>query len=325
MSLFKPSHEDYEDAHTEPQTQDEYNAKVLELSQTSKEDYQWKFEAVPGFFVQSAPGVDELEFNYIESNLGRLKSWKEIQAGVAKLNESAQPNESYKVIFCARHGQGFHNQIVAKYGLDAWYSKWNVLGRDGDVVYGPDPMLTEKGIAQAKQNHDAWKDEIEVHGAPMPSKFYVSPLQRSLWTCVYTWEGLRPATVSPVVVENLRETIGVHLCDKRSTKTVISERFGKHGFVFEDGFTEEDERHSMTRETLVEQALRVNTFCQRLFEDDWDVATGHVDKASAQKNAFVSTTTHAGTIRAFITVFNHRLFTISTGGMIPIVVKATRN
>lgn len=48
------------------------------------------------------------------------------------------------------------------------------------------------------------------------------------------------------------------------------------------------------------------------------------DRQNALNNAFVSTTSHAGTISELLTVFNHRPFAISTGGMISLVVKATR-
>lgn len=322
MSLLIPSVVDYSDAHNAPETEQEYKDEVAKLSIQEPSSFRWKFETVPGFFAQLEPDLDDLEFNYAERNLGRKKSWKDIVEGVAQLNKLAQPNECYKVVFCARHGQGFHNQIVEKYGLDEWNKKWNVLGTDGEFNYGPDAMLTPKGILQAKENREAWRVEVEEHGAPIPSKFYVSPLQRSLWTCVYTWEGIRPSSTKVKVVEKLRETIGRNLCDQRSTKTVITERFGKHDFVFEDGFTETDQLHTPKRETDLEQAVRLNRFCQEMFEEDWNGE--RVDVDSANKNALVSTTSHAGTIRLLIIVFGHRRFTISTGGMIPIVVKATR-
>lgn len=324
MSLLIPSECDFEDAHGNPNAEKMYEEKLLQLSLSEPDSFKWKFEVVPGFFVQSDPKTDDLNFKYTEHNLGRLLSWKEIKQKLADLNANANNNECYKLIFCCRHGQGYHNYIVDKYGIDQWWEKWNVLGRDGDIVYGPDAMLTELGINQAKENHAVWEKEINEHGAPVPAKFYVSPLQRSLWTLVYTWEGLRPYTNKAIVTENLRETIGQNLCDKRSSKTVIAERFAKYGFVFEDGFEEEDILHGPNRETAEDQSIRVNRFCQSMFDEDWDHSSDKVDKEKAIDNSIICTTSHAGTIRLFIIVFGHRRFTISTGGMVPIVVKATR-
>lgn len=324
MSLLIPTEVDYKDAHGHPEVEREYQAELKRLRSEGNLEFPWDFEVMPGFFVQSDPATDDLNFRYTEANLGRVKSWNEIQHELTKLNENAKPNECYKLVICARHGQGYHNAIVEKYTLECWDNKWNVLGTDGEINYGPDAMLTELGINQGKENHDVWASEIGQHGAPIPSKFYVSPLQRSLWTCVLTWEGLRPHTINPVVTENLRETIGQNLCDKRSTKTVIAERFSKHDFVFEEGFAEVDELHTPRRETPLEQAVRVNRFCQNLFDEEWDAENACVNKELAVKHSFVSTTSHAGTIRSFITVFGHRRFTVSTGGMVPIVVKATR-
>lgn len=325
MSLLIPSECDYEDAHGNPQAEQLYKEKLEEVKAAEPDAFKWDFEVVPGFFVQSDADTDDLKFRYTEQNLGRKISWPEIEKRLADLNSNAEENECYKLIFCCRHGQGYHNYIVDKYGIDEWWKKWNVLGQDGDIVYGPDAMLTELGINQAKENHYVWEKEVRENKAPIPSKFYVSPLQRSLWTLVYTWDGLRPDSIKPVVTENLRETIGRNLCDKRSSKTVISERFGKYGFVFEDGFEEQDVLYTDDhRETAQEQGVRVNRFCQAMFDEDWDMDAKKVNKDLAVKNSIICTTSHAGTIRLMVIVFGHRRFTISTGGMVPIVVKGTR-
>lgn len=324
MSLLVPTEIDYIDAHGDSSLDPLYLSELDEQTKTNPHVYKWQFETVPGFFVQADDSTDDLAFRYTESSLGRTKSWGSIMAELEKLNREADENVSYKLVHCARHGQGFHNLIVEKYGIAEWNEKWNVLGSDGEVTYGPDAMLTELGINQAKENNGVWKEEIKSQGAPIPSQFYVSPLQRSLWTCLRTWEGLRPANQKVMIREILRETIGQNLCDKRLTKLVIEERFSSHNFEVEEGFPEEDELFTPKRETGLEQTMRVNRFCQELFEQEWDEQKRAVNKDNAVNNTFVSTTTHAGTIRSFITVFKHRKFTISTGGMVLIVVKATR-
>lgn len=324
MSLLIPTKTDWLDAHGAQGAEELYQQQLANLKEQNPEDFKWDFEVVPGFFAQLDPSTDDLEFRYTEANLGRLKLWKDIESELQQLNDNSDDNVSYKLILCARHGQGFHNVVVEKYSLEEWHAKWGALGTDGELDYGPDAMLTDLGINQGKENRQVWAREIEEHGAPIPLKFYVSPLQRSLWTCVYTWEGLRPNHIKPVVTESLRETIGRDMCNQRLLKSVILERFGKHDFVFEPGFEEEDMFHGKFQETAMDHAVRTNKFCQALFEEDWDEELGKVNKNEARKHSFVATTSHAGTIRSFILVFGHRRFTVSTGGMVPIVVKATR-
>lgn len=298
------------------------------MKKLSKEtnDYPWTFEVVKGFFKQDDEETNDLEFNYVLSDFGIKKPWKQIIADIHSLNESAEDNVLYKLVFFARHGQGYHNVILERYGLDAWYADgWDTKTHDGDIEYAPDPMLTDLGITQAKENNKAWKEQI-AKGAPIPDKFYVSPLQRSSRTLVYTWDGIKEADKHPLVIEHLRETSGITFCDQRSTKTVIKQRFDQHGFEFEEGFTEEDDFFDpVRREVFFEHGIRSNGFLQRLFEADYDKEKAAVDKSLTKKSTFISTTSHAGAIRSFIMVLNHRDFTIPTGGMIPIVIKATRS
>jgi len=65
-------------------------------------------------------------------------------------------------------------------------------------------------------------------------------------------------------MEGLRETIGYHTCDKRSSKSVINAAFPR--YVFEDGFTEEDELWTANyRETDAERDVRVKSALDRIF------------------------------------------------------------
>ncbi|KAG7663605.1 PMU1 [[Candida] subhashii] len=325
QSLLVPTQDDYDDAHADTEAELKYHETFRTFLKDEKDEngnwvYPWSFEVVQGFFKQSDPATNDLKFNYAWEHMGRLKSWEDIISELKELNDNANENESYKLIFCARHGQGYHNLIVQKYGIQAWIDKYHALSTDGEYTWAPDPNLTETGVKQSEENNELWKQELSL-GAPMPSKFFVSPMQRSSRTFVNTWDDIKPKDVHPVVKEKIRETLGKNLCDQRSPKRVIDERFGKYGFIT-DELVEEDIYFTETRETMVEQSIRVNQFVQELFESD--VTNGIVDKEKKQAHTFISTTSHAGTIRCFINVFQHRHFTISTGGMIPIVVKATR-
>lgn len=326
QSLLIPSARDRVDSHADLDQDELYYERISQLQNTPDsahmDAYPWSFSPVSGFFKQTDPNTDDLMFNYTEEDLGRLHPWKDIVEQMDELNKNSPENECYKVLFLARHGEGWHNIASHKYPSEEWMRKWRFLGTDGELTWGPDADLTELGIRQAKENNMVWKDQI-AKGAPIPSKFYVSPLKRSCHTLNYTWENID--IPNPIVVEKLRETIGIHLCHKRSTKSEIKENFPS--FHFEPGFSETDElekAYSVNREKLHEQFLRVNEFLQELFEQDWDNTKGHLNEEQLKNNTFLSITSHAGTIRSFITVINHRKFTIPTGGMIPIVVKGTR-
>lgn len=319
-----PSARDRVDSHADIDQDEKYYEQIAQLqnttdSVTGKNLYNWSFEPVLGIFKQTDSTTDDLTFNYTREDLGRLHSWNDTVRRIEELNSTSPENESYKVLFLARHGEGWHNIASQRYPHEEWMRKWRFLGTDGELTWGPDADLTELGINQARENNEVWKDQMKK-GAPIPSKFYVSPLKRSCHTLNYTWEDIDIPT--PLVAEKLRETIGVHLCHKRSTKSDIKKNFPT--FEFEPDFPEEDdlfEKYSADREKLHQQFLRINSFLQELFELDWNNSD---PLENISKHNFVSITSHAGSIRSFITVINHRKFTIPTGGMIPVVVKGTR-
>ncbi|ODV80947.1 phosphoglycerate mutase-like protein [Suhomyces tanzawaensis NRRL Y-17324] len=324
MSLLIPTENDYDDAHGDLAEEQVYREKYAAIKDSrdgnGRLNFPWTYEVVPGFFRQSDDATDDRTFNHGLEHFGRAKPWAQIKEELFQLNKAAGPNESYKLVFFARHGQGYHNVCVLKYGVEEWDRKWHSMETDGEIVFGPDPELTELGINQAKENNAAWKQEI-AEGCPLPSKFYVSPMQRSSQTLVYTWAGIKPKEPRPLVRETIRERLGRNLCDKRSTRTVIAQRFPD--FVIPEDYPEEDQLYKDDyREKLHEQSFRVMDLLKEVFEDD--VKDTVVDRVLAHENTFVSTTSHAGVIRAFILALGHRQFTICTGGMIPIVIKGTR-
>lgn len=302
MSLLTPTERDRHDAHGDLDEDTRYLAVL-----GSETGYCWRFEPVSGFFLQNDSTTDDMTFNYAVSDFGRVHGWKETIEKLEALNAAAPENVRYKLLFLARHGEGWHNIASLKYPKEEWFAKWRHLGTDGEMTWGPDANLTDLGLRQAQENNLLWHQQI-AKGAPVPALFYVSPLLRSSRTLVETWKGID--TPQPLVVESLRETMGVHLCHKRSSKKEIAAQFPQ--FAFEEGFSEEDvlfEAHTPEREQLHQQFLRINGFLQGLFEDMEPV---------------VSITSHAGTIRAFLTVIGHRKFTIPTGGMIPVVVRGEK-
>ncbi|EGV61817.1 putative phosphoglycerate mutase pmu1 [Yamadazyma tenuis] len=312
MSLLIPTAQDYKDARAGydllPAYRESLEQRRHEKTDEGKPKFGWEFSVEPGFFHQSDDSTDDLNFNYATHDFGRKEPWDELTARLARLNGQSATTK-YKLLFLARHGQGFHNVIVSKYGSAEWHRKWHRLGRDGDVEYAPDPRLTRLGEAQGRENHAVWRAQLAA-GCPLPTRYVASPLQRSCNTLLLTMGGLWPENTAVEVVESVREIIGYHLCNKRSTKTQILERFSSHGFVTEPGFTEEDELYTEQEEKFDDMCFRMNGFLQRAF-DEWD-------------DSVLNVTSHGGTIKCLLAVVGHRNFTISTGGMIPVVVKATR-
>lgn len=304
-TLLVPDARDRHDAHGYPEADEEY--KIL-LRSLDPGDVKWEFSLVSGYFKQADDETDDMKFEYIREDFGRKKLWSDIRACLEKINAEAAESVRYKVLFLARHGQGWHNIASAKYLAQEWHDKWRFLGDDGAITWGPDPKLTDLGVEQARDNGRAWSHQLQM-GAPIPSLHYVSPLERSCHTLHETWQGVEIGR--PIVSELVRETNGLHLCHKRSCKDDIAKR--NPSFRFEPGFTDRDELFEAfeRREHYHEQFLRANMFLQQLFERH-------------PHDHFVSITSHAGMIRAFISVIGHRKFTVPTGGMVPVVVRAER-
>lgn len=274
----------------------------------------WSFEVVDGFFKQLLPETDETTFDYFKENFGRLKLWEQTFKELDELNENSDDSTVYKLFFLGRHGQGYHNLANLKYGEKDWNEHWLRVCGDGEITWAPDPELTDLGNAQAKDNHKQISIELKDN-LRLPSKWYSSPFRRSVDTLIGTWEGhVDLKEVSPLIKEDFRETIGIHICDKRSPRSVIEEKYADKGFRIEKGFEEEDIYFKNDyREKVWEQALRMNRLFNYIF-----------DNTDKKKDSFVSITSHSGSIRTQLMVLGHRPFAIGTGGMIPVMVKATR-
>jgi phosphohistidine phosphatase SixA len=195
-----------------------------------------------------------------------------------------------------------------------------------------DPQLTVNGIAQAQVAHDFWQQLIDQQKIHTPDLFYVSPLTRCLQTIATTFDGLRwpsravAARYAPVVLEKLRENISIHTCDRRSNKTVIERTFP--AYRIEPGFTECDELwNGVTAETSSSENARSLAVLNQLWDgtvfgpDTTTKGTSLHDKEE-EENLFISITSHSGEIGSLLSVLGHRSFSLSTGAVIPVLVKA---
>jgi hypothetical protein len=141
----------------------------------------------------------------------------------------------------------------------------------------------------------------------LPASFYSSPMSRCLSTASITFGDLTPTTFSPIVKEYFREGISQHTCDRRSNKTYIATTYPN--YRFEAGFTEKDELwRGVDAETSAAQDIRSKYALDAVFASD--------------SSRFISVTSHSGETASMLRVLGHRTFSLATGAVLPVLVKA---
>lgn len=105
----------------------------------------------------------------------------------------------------------------------------------------------------------------------------------------------------------LRETNGVHTCDRRSSKTYIRTNYPT--YKIEPGFTENDE---LWEPNIRESNSALDTRLKKLLDDIF----------KHDSRTFLSLTGHSGAISGILRVVGHREFRLVTGSVIPVLVKA---
>ena len=165
---------------------------------------------------------------------------------------------------------------------------------------------------------------------PPPESFYVSPHARCLETAGLIFEEFpvtdgdsikltqvsrRPnasrASFRPMIKELLRETIGIHTCDRRSSRTWIHEHF--LAYDIESSFTELDEL--WTADFRENDELR-NIRVRKLVDD--------VFGGGDEKRTWISLTCHGGTSRSLLHVFGHRVWRLMPSDVVPVFLKIER-
>lgn len=242
---------------------------------------------------------------------GRKTQWQKFANYVNTLNKESGDDVTYKLLWMGRHGEGYHNAAETFYGTPAWNCYWSELEGNGTVRWD-DALLTEAGIAQAEKANKFWKYELENQRIPAPQSYYSSPLRRCLYTANITFSGLdlpedRPFV--PTIKEFFREGISIHTCDRRSNKTTIA------GLVptwkFEPGFPEQDPYWTgVLGEDSSSQDARSKIVLDEVFSED--------------DNTWLSITAHSGEIASILRTLGHRTFSLSTGQIIPVLVKAQK-
>lgn len=283
------------------------------------------YTTVTGYFLQDEPSTNASTFNFMTTNFGlinrtypadstlhshhNLTQWQRFTHQVTQLNREAPRGTEYKLLYMGRHGDGYHNDAQAYYGTPAWNCYYSELDGNSTVTWS-DAHLSPLGVAQALAVNEFWASEIKDQKIPTPQSYYTSPLTRCLQTANYTFNGLDLSAAHPFlpqVKEYLREGISGHTCDRRSNETYIHDLFPS--YRIEPGFTQSDELWvALHGETSTDQAVRSKRVLDSIF--------------SADGSTYISITSHSGEIGSLLSVLDHRVFGLSTGAAIPVLVKA---
>ncbi|KAH8685948.1 histidine phosphatase superfamily [Tricladium varicosporioides] len=284
-----------------------------------------KYSTVTDYFQQDDHNTDDKNFDYTISNFGLIDrsydsdphadphktktQWERFEHEVARLNQESGSKTQYKVLYLGRHGEGYHNVAEAFYGTRDWDCYWS-LQNGNETSTWVDARLTPIGIAQAQKANAFWHLMISIQKIPTPESYYTSPLMRCLATAEHTFSGLKlPAhkPFKPLIKELIREAIGAHTCDMRSTKTEIQKAYPD--WPIEHGFAEEDPLwDAELRETDQAMDIRLREALDDIFSSD--------DKT------FISISSHSGAIGSILRVLKHRSFSLGTGQVIPVLVRA---
>ena len=133
----------------------------------------------------------------------RQKRGTTIRAGPYDPKTTAVKSKNCRVIHFQRHGQAYHNLLA---------DEFRRLGEVRKASYvheaNLDPPLTAIGREQARAQQQAVQD---LH----PSVLLVSPLHRTIQTALITWKHVSGSSCPFIAIEDARETLGEHACDRR--------------------------------------------------------------------------------------------------------------
>ncbi|KAL6936602.1 related to Probable phosphomutase PMU1 [Hanseniaspora guilliermondii] len=271
----------------------------------------------------------------IDTNYAFVKpfdKYKSIQEIISKIEDL--PNT--RLFILARHGQGYHNAAVERYGEDVWDAKWAFKNGDGVLEDWNDANLTSKGINQVKRTGKV------VFGEKMkglwPDSYYCSPLRRCLQTFRYEWtekfnlekidDPNLKKTINVTIKENIRETIGVHTCDWRQNKSKSYDECIKPyenvkddfqiKFNYEENFEEEDPLYSQDyRETDHDIDVRI----ERALNEIWELEDKKKSANPEYRDKVISLTCHEGVIKSALRVLKHDpIPRLETSGVVMVII-----
>ncbi|KAF3044261.1 hypothetical protein E8E12_001064 [Didymella heteroderae] len=179
-----------------------------------------------------------------------LTQWQRLQQYIRHQN-SSNKDKQYKLLCLIRHGEGPHNGKEKETGRAEWDRYWAKVLGDGIITWA-DAELTANGERQVRRIAEV--------------RSYIG-----LRRCLRTVQLALPAEAGnprPTIKEKLRERLGIHTCDQRSSRSWIAAHYPS--FDIEPGFTEEDLLWGPDqRETIEEHAIRSTEVLDDNFNGDY--------------------------------------------------------
>ncbi|KAJ8106123.1 hypothetical protein OPT61_g9748 [Boeremia exigua] len=259
----------------------------------------WDFRAVTrvdlGLLNRSYP-TDSL----IDESYAQIEStqWQRFKQYLEHLNAN-DSTKHYKLLYLIRHGEGFHNVKEKEIGRAEWDRYWAKMPGDGSVVWA-DAELTANGEQQARSIAEA----RAYLGGGTITAILSSPLRRCLRTVHLAFP---PETRDrrPIIKEKLRERLGIHTCDQRSSRTWIAENYPS--FDIEDGFDENDSLWTPDRrESIEEHTARSTELLDDIFDGDY--------------GDYVVLAAHSGAIMSLFAATGWRKVPVAAGAVYPLLV-----
>ncbi|KAF3033287.1 hypothetical protein E8E11_000088, partial [Didymella keratinophila] len=190
-----------------------------------------------------------------------LTQWQRLHQYIRHLN-AHDKDKQYKLLYLIRHSEGFHNVKEKEVGRAEWDRYWAKVPGDGNATWA-DAELTANGEQQARSIA-----EVRSYlGDGTITAILSSPLRR----CLRTIQLALPPEAGnprPSIKEKLRERLGVHTCDQRSSRSWIAEHYPS--FSIEPAFAEEDALWSPDwRETIEQHTVRSTELLDDIFDGDY--------------------------------------------------------
>lgn len=284
--------------------------------------------AVPGYFAaypnEGFQGLDSTKYDHLQ--LINHKDWEELYYAMPRNTKT----HHYKLLILARHGQGYHNAAILRYGMEKWDAYWSLLSGDehGEWL---DSKLTPLGKDQVRRTGSNVLLPVTKQLGMLPHVFFSSPMRRCLETFIESWtpvlaEMQKAPTgtkISTRIIEGLRETLGSHTCDKRVPHSMTVGEY--QDFRTESGHTvhwqyvpdypEEDELWLADhRETCAELDKRTQDGLSELFNQ------------LSSEEKFISLTCHSGVIQSVLRNLQHPpVYNLDTGKVVAVVVEVPVN
>lgn len=284
-----------------------------------------QIKALPGYFAAyrtaESGDIDSTKVNHLD--LINHTSWKELYANIPTDTD----RHKYKLLVLARHGQGYHNAAILRYGQELWSKKWGILNGDehGEWL---DSKLTPLGKKQVSNTGKEILLPMIQDLKFLPHQFFSSPMRRCLETFIGSWnhvfeefpelvDNQKPLQVK--IFENLRETLNTHPCNERVNHSITVKEYQDYKtpsgvtvhWDYEDNYSEEDQLWSTDHwETKEEIDLRIRDGLASVFEN------------VTSNDKLISITCHSKVIESILRITNHPAINkIDTAKIVCIVVE----